>query len=56
MKEAEERLSKSGYYVSHQFNGYGASLGPDYEISNSDGEVVMDHLSEAQVIQLSSII
>lgn len=56
MKEAEERLSKKGYYVSRQFNGYGASLGPDYEISNRDGKVVMDHLSEAQVIQFADII
>ena len=51
-KEAEEKLYKKEYYVfnmSEPFND-------EYEIYDRDGSTVMDHLSEAQVVQLSKII
>ena len=51
-KEAEEKLYKKGYYVfnmSEPFND-------EYEIYDRDSNTVMDHLSEAQVVQLSKII
>lgn len=57
MKEAIRKLESKGYFVENQFNGFGAELGDnEYELSNRNGETVMDHLSEAQVIALSNIL
>ena len=57
MKEAIKKLENKGYYVSNQFYGFGAELGADeYELSDRNGNTVIDHLSEAQVMQLSNIL
>ena len=57
MKEAIKKLENKGYYVSNQFYGFGAELGAnEYELSDRDGNTVIDHLSEAQVIALSNIL
>ena len=55
MKEAERKLYEKGYYLSNQFDGFG--IVPDeYELADRNGNTVMAHLSEAQVIQLSEIL
>ena len=57
MKEAIKKLESKGYYVSNQFYGFGAELGSnEYELIDRDGNTVIDHLSEAQVVQLSNIL
>ena len=57
MKEAIKKLENKGYYVSNQFYGFGAELGAnEYELIDRDGNTVIDHLSEAQVISLADLI
>ena len=57
MKEAIKKLENKGYYVSNQFYGFGAELGAnEYELSDRDGNTVMDHLSESQVIALADLV
>jgi len=55
MKEAERKLYEKGYYLSNQFDGFG-TVPDEYELADRNGNTVMDHLSEAQVIQLSEIL
>ena len=57
MKEAINKLESKGYFVENQFYGFGAELGAnEYELSDRDGNTVIDHLSEAQVISLADLI
>lgn len=57
MKEAITKLENKGYFVVNQFYGFGAELGAnEYELSDRDGNTVIDHLSEAQVIALADLV
>ena len=55
MKAAETLLESKGYYISNQFDGF-TTLPDEYELSDVNGNVVIDHLSEAQVLQISEIL
>lgn len=55
MKEAERKLMEKGYYLSNQFDGFG-TVANEYELTDRDGNTVIDHLTEAQVIQLSEML
>lgn len=55
MKEATALLESKGFYLSDQFDGF-TTLPYEYELSDVNGNVVMDHLSEAQVLQISEIL
>lgn len=55
MKAAEALLESKGYYISNQFDGF-ATLPDEYELSDVNGNVVIDHLSEAQILQISEIL
>lgn len=55
MKEAERKLYEKGYYLSNQFDGFG-TVPDEYELADRNGNTVIDHLTEAQVIQLSEIL
>lgn len=55
MKEAERKLYEKGYYLSNQFNGFG-TVSNEYELADRNGDTVMDHLSEAQVVQLAEML
>ena len=55
MKAAETLLESKGYYISNQFDG-STTLPDEYELSDANGNVVIDHLSEAQVLQISEIL
>lgn len=55
MKETERKLYEKGYYLSNQFDGFG-TVPNEYELADRDGNTVIDHLTEAQVIQLSEIL
>ena len=48
---AEEVLHKKGYYVDNMI--YDNDL---YEVSNLDGEIVMDYLTLNQLFQLSKLL
>ena len=55
MKAAETLLESKGYYISNQFDGF-TTLPDEYELSDVNGHVVIDHLSEAQILQISEIL
>lgn len=52
IKEAEEKLYEKGYYVSNMTEPNNDL----HEIYDRDGNVTIDHLSVAQLIQLSNMI
>lgn len=49
--EAEEKLYSKGFYVENM-----AYFANEFEVYNSDGKVLIDHLSLAQLVQLSNIL
>jgi hypothetical protein len=55
MKTATTLLESKGYYLSNQFDGF-TTLLDEYELSDVNGNVVIDHLSEAQILQFSEIL
>ena len=55
MKEAINKLESKGYFVCNQFDGFYGTKEDEYELYKGD-DIVMDNLSEAQVIQLSNIL
>lgn len=55
MKEAIKKLESKGYYIDNQFDGFTSTLSSEYELYKGE-EIVIDHLSEAQVIALSNIL
>lgn len=52
IKEAEEKLYKKGYYVANMTDCHNDK----FEVYNSDCEVVMDHLTVAQLQQLAELL
>lgn len=50
--EANEELYKKGYYVANMTDCFT----DEYEIYDRDMQVVMDHLSLAQLIQLANLL
>ena len=54
MKEAMQKLESKGYFVCNQFDGF-TSTTDEYELYKGEN-VVIDHLSEAQVIALSNML
>lgn len=52
IKEAEEKLYKMGYYVANMLEPYN----DEYEIYDKDSNVMIDHLSVAQLVQLSNML
>lgn len=55
MKTATALLESKGFYLSNQFDGF-TTLPDKYEFSDVNGNVVIDHLSETQVLQISEIL
>lgn len=57
LAEAETILNQNQFYLYHQFQGYEQPLDKSqYEIQNSNGNVIIDHLSESQVISISKML
>ena len=50
-KEAEERLYNKGFYVDNM-----EFFDDEFEVSNADGKILIDHLSLAQLKQLSEML
>lgn len=55
MKEAERKLMEKGYYLSNQFDGFD-TIPDEYELADRNGNTVIDHLTEAQVISLAEML
>lgn len=57
LAEAETILNQNQFYLYHQFQGFGEPLDKNqYEIQDMSGNVVIDHLSEEQVISISKML
>ncbi len=52
IREAEDKLYKKGYYTCNMVE----PNNDQYEVYNGDGKVMIDHLSVAQLIDLSNMI
>lgn len=55
MKEAIKKLESKGYYIDNQFDGWFGTFPDRFELHKGD-EIVMDNLSESQVISLAEIL
>ena len=55
MNEAIKKLEDKGFYIVNQFDGFYGTIENEFELYKGDA-VVMDHLSESQVIALSNLI
>ena len=55
MREAIKKLESKGYYIDNQFDGFTSTVSSEYELYKGDN-IVMDHLSEAQVIALADLV
>ena len=49
---ANEKLYKKGYYISNMIEPYN----DEYELVDGNGQIVIDHLSLAQLIALSELL
>ena len=56
MKEAIKELESNRYHVANMFDGFTSTISDEYEIIDNDGNICIDHLSQAQVIQLAEIL
>lgn len=52
IREAEDKLQNKGFYVANMVEPYN----DEFEVCNGNGEVVIDHLTVAQLRQLSNMI
>lgn len=52
IKEAGDKLYKKGYYTCNMTEPYN----DQYEVSDENNNIMIDHLSVAQLIQLSNMI
>lgn len=55
MKEAVRKLESNGYCIYNQFDGFTSTRTDEYELWKGEN-IVMDHLSEAQVIALADLV
>lgn len=52
IKEAQEKLYEKGYYTCNMTEPYN----DQYEVSDENNNIMIDHLSVSQLIQLSNMI
>lgn len=55
-KQAVKALESKGYYIVNMFDGFTSTLENEWELLNNDSDVLMDHLTESHIIQLSRIL
>ena len=55
-KQAVKVLESKGYHIVNMFNGFTSTLENEWELVNNDGDVLMDHLTESHIMQLSKIL
>ena len=55
-KQAAKVLESKGYHIVNMFDGFTSTLKDEWELLNNDGNVLMDHLTESHIIQLSKIL
>lgn len=55
-KQAVKALESKGYHIVNMFDGFTSTLENEWELLNNDSDVLMDHLTESHIIQLSRIL
>ena len=55
-KQAVKVLESKGYHIVNMFNGFTSTLENEWELVNNGGDVLMDHLTESHIMQLSKIL
>lgn len=55
-KQAVRVLESKGYYIENMFDGFNSTLENEWELLNNEGDILMDHLSQAHIIQLARIL
>lgn len=55
-KQAVKALESKGYHIVNMFDGFTSALENEWELLNNDSDVLMDHLTESHIIQLSRIL
>ena len=55
-KQAVKVLESKGYHIVNMFDGFTSTLKDEWELLNNDGDVLMDHLTESHIMQLSKIL
>lgn len=55
-KQAVKALESKGYYIENMFDGFNSTLENEWELLSNEGNVLMDHLSQAHIIQLAKIL
>lgn len=55
-KQAVRELESKGYYIENMFDGFNSTLENEWELLNNEGDILMDHLSQAHIIQLARIL
>ena len=55
-KHAVKVLESKGYHIVNMFDGFTSTLKDEWELVNNDGDVLMDHLTESHIMQLSKIL
>ena len=55
-KQAVKVLESKGYHIVNMFDGFTSTLKDEWELLNNDGNILMDHLIESHIIQLSKIL
>lgn len=55
-KQAVRVLENKGYYIENMFDGFNSTLKNEWELLNNKGDILMDHLSQAHIIQLAKIL
>lgn len=55
-KQAVRVLENKGYYIENMFDDFNSTLENEWELLNNKGDVLMDHLSQAHIMQLARIL
>ena len=65
-KQAVKALENKGYYIENMFDGFNSTLENEWELLNNlenewellnnKGDILMDHLTQAHIMQLAKIL
>ena len=55
-KQAVEVLENKGYYIENMFDGFNSTLENEWELLSNKGDVLMNHLTQAHIMQLAKIL
>ena len=55
-KKAVKLLESKGYHIVNMFDGFTSPFENEWELVNNERDVLMDHLTESHIMQLSKIL